>query len=284
LIRRLITHSTVAIAAVIAVAGVAYAAVPGGDGTIHACYDTVSGQLRIFDPETNSPKACGAKEQEVAWNQDGQPGPAGPAGPDGPAGPTGPAGPKGDIGETGPAGPEGPMGETGPAGSEGPMGETGPAGPEGPKGDAGPAGPEGPKGDAGPAGPEGPKGDAGDTGDTGPMGPQGPKGDQGPIGPAGTALAYANVFSGGGFSAANAKNIASVTRPQTGLYCIAMTAGLDARVASATLSSTSMPGLIRAGAGYYQIPNVCPAGTDAQVYINALDGTAANRHFDIVLN
>lgn len=236
MIRRLISHSTVATVAVIAAAGVAYAAVPGGDGTIHACYDSVSGQLRVFDPETNSPKACGAKEHEVAWNQEGQ---AGPAGPEGPAGPTGPAGPKGGIGETGP---------------EGPIGETGPAGPEGPKGD------------------------------TGNTGPQGPKGDTGPVGPAGTALAYANVYSGGGFSAAYAKNIASVTRPQTGLYCITMTAGLDARVAAATLSSTSMPGVIRAGAGYYQIPNQCPAGTDAQVYINALDGTAANRHFDIVLN
>jgi hypothetical protein len=116
------------------------------------------------------------------------------------------------------------------------------------------------------------------------MGPQGPKGDPGPMGPAGAALAYANVFSGGGFSAAYSKNIASVTRPQTGVYCIGMTAGLDARVASATLSTTSLPGVIRAAAGYYQVSSVRPAGTDAQVFINGLDGTAANRHFDIVLN
>jgi hypothetical protein len=251
LLRRLISHSTVATVAVIAVAGVASAAVPAGDGTIHACYDTTSGQARIFDPETNSPRGCGSKEQEVAWNQEGQPGPAGPEGPEGPAGP---------------------QGETG---------EAGPAGPEGSKGDIGDAGPAGPKGDLGPAGPEGP---TGDTGDAGPIGPQGPKGETGPIGPAGTAVAYANVFSGGGFSAANSKNIASVTRPQTGVYCVAMTAGVDAHVASATLSTTSMPGVIRAGAGYYQVPNVCPAGTDAQVFISGLDGTAANRHFDIVLN
>ena len=67
-------------------------------------------------------------------------------------------------------------------------------------------------------------------------------------------------------------------------YCIAMTAGLDARVASATIRTTAMPGVMRAGAGYYQVPKPVPAGTDAQVFISGLDGGAADRHFDIVLN
>ncbi len=41
----------IAVAAVAAtsVAGVGYAAVPGADGTIHGCYDNVSGQMRLYD-------------------------------------------------------------------------------------------------------------------------------------------------------------------------------------------------------------------------------------------
>src|SRR5215208_3794490 len=112
---------SIAVAAVAAttVAGVGYAAVPGGDGAIHGCYDNVSGQMRLYDAEDDSPRSCGSKETAVSWNQEG------PAGPDGPAGPEGPAGPKG---ETGPVGPAGPKGETGPAGPAGPQGGPGVSG------------------------------------------------------------------------------------------------------------------------------------------------------------
>ncbi len=102
------------------VAGVSSAAIPSVDGRIYACYDQVSGQMRIYDAETGSPKACGAKEISIWWNQQGQPGsmgPSGPSGPAGPQGPAGPAGPQGEPGTPGAQGPEGPTGPEGPAGS-----------------------------------------------------------------------------------------------------------------------------------------------------------------------
>ena len=70
LTRRRLALLAAAVTAV--VAGVSYAAVPDGDGMIHACFDRQSGQLRIFDPETNTPKACGSKETAISWNQQGQ--------------------------------------------------------------------------------------------------------------------------------------------------------------------------------------------------------------------
>jgi hypothetical protein len=67
-------------------------------------------------------------------------------------------------------------------------------------------------------------------------------------------------------------------------YCIAMTAGLDARVASATIRTTAMPGVMRAGAGYYQVPNLCrPVPTPRCSSAGSTAGPA-DRHFDIVLN
>jgi hypothetical protein len=70
---------TIAVAAVAAttVAGVGYAAVPGGDGTIHGCYDNVSGQMRLYDAEDDSPRSCGSKETEVSWNEEGPAGVSG---------------------------------------------------------------------------------------------------------------------------------------------------------------------------------------------------------------
>jgi Collagen triple helix repeat (20 copies) len=112
-------HSLIAAAAAVLVAGggIATAAIPDSDGVIHACYDAISGQVRIVDPETGSPKACGKNEIAIDWNQQGPKGDQGDVGPQGPAGPTGPAGPAGPSGPTGPAGPIGPAGPAGPAGS-----------------------------------------------------------------------------------------------------------------------------------------------------------------------
>jgi hypothetical protein len=71
----------VAVALVAIAAGTtAYAAVPDGGGVIHGCYDKNSGQLRIADTDTNTPKSCTSKEAAVAWNQQGPAGPAGPSG------------------------------------------------------------------------------------------------------------------------------------------------------------------------------------------------------------
>jgi Collagen triple helix repeat (20 copies) len=107
---------------ILATVGVAYAAIPGADGTIQGCYATSGGvlgipskgDLRVVDSGTD----CRANEQAISWNQ------RGPAGDTGPAGPVGPAGQKGDAGDSGPAGPAGPTGATGPAGPQGPAGSS----------------------------------------------------------------------------------------------------------------------------------------------------------------
>ncbi len=111
-----------AVAGCAVLSGSAYAAVPGPDGVIHACYNQQSGQVRITDTKAGTPKTCGKHETEVSWNQRGE---------------------KGDKGDPGDPGPQGPVGPQGPAGADGllgPAGSPGPAGPAGPPGPAGPAG------------------------------------------------------------------------------------------------------------------------------------------------
>lgn len=102
---------------VLGAATLAWAAIPGPGGVIHACYDSQSGQVRIYDSEDNKPKGCGNNETAISWSQTGPPGPTGPTGPTGSTGPAGPAGPQGLEGPAGPAGPEGPQGPEGPAGT-----------------------------------------------------------------------------------------------------------------------------------------------------------------------
>ena len=89
-----------AIAAVV-LAGAAVAAIPGGDGVIHACRKVDGGALRVVARAS----ACRSGERSLAWNQRGAEGPTGPAGA---AGAQGPAGPKGATGAQGPQGPAGP--------------------------------------------------------------------------------------------------------------------------------------------------------------------------------
>jgi len=86
-----------AIAAVV-VAGAALAAIPDGNGVIHACRKAHGGALRVVGQAS----ACRSGERSLAWNQRG---PAGPTGPAGVQGPEGPAGQKGATGAQGPAGP-----------------------------------------------------------------------------------------------------------------------------------------------------------------------------------
>ena len=100
-------------AAALAVAGIAFGAIPGAAGVISACYDKQSGQLRIYDAEGSTPKECGRTEAAISWNQQGPKGDKGDTGPQGPVGPAGPAGPTGPAGATGPTGPAGPAGPAG---------------------------------------------------------------------------------------------------------------------------------------------------------------------------
>ena len=84
----------------VAAAGIAYAAIPGGDGIINGCYQKNNGNLRVID--TSSGKGCTASEKPLNWSQ------TGPTGPTGATGATGLTGPTGFTGQTGPTGPPGP--------------------------------------------------------------------------------------------------------------------------------------------------------------------------------
>src|SRR4029077_4514409 len=82
--------------------GIAYASIPDSGGTIHGCYASKDGTLRVVDPSAG--QSCDPKhETALDWNAQGVQGPAGPAGPTGAAGSQGPAGP---------TGPQGPAGST----------------------------------------------------------------------------------------------------------------------------------------------------------------------------
>ena len=69
--------------AIVAVAAgsAAFAAIPDGNGVIHACYANQSGQVRIYDSQATLPKGCGPKETAITWNQKGPQGPQGNRGP-----------------------------------------------------------------------------------------------------------------------------------------------------------------------------------------------------------
>lgn len=106
---------------VLAAVGVGYAAIPGGEGVIHSCYNATganpSGQLRVIDQEAGA--KCSKNEKVLTFNQKGPKGDPGPQGPQGEKGDTGPQGLKGDTGATGPTGPAGPKGDTGAPGTPG---------------------------------------------------------------------------------------------------------------------------------------------------------------------
>jgi hypothetical protein len=109
-----------AIAAALAMGGIAYASIPGPDGVINGCYGS-TGALRVID----SAATCKSNETSLNWNK---------GGPTGPQGPVGPRGDKGDTGATGAPGDTGPTGPTGPTGATGATGDTGATGPTGPTG------------------------------------------------------------------------------------------------------------------------------------------------------
>jgi hypothetical protein len=62
----------------------ASASIPDSQNTIHGCYATKGGTLRVID--TDAGATCAKGEQAITWNQQG---PAGPQGPTGPAGASG---------------------------------------------------------------------------------------------------------------------------------------------------------------------------------------------------
>jgi hypothetical protein len=64
----------------------ASAAIPDSDGTIHGCYRTSNGSLRVADPAAGG---CRQDEMAIQWNQTGPTGPQGIQGPQGTPGPAG---------------------------------------------------------------------------------------------------------------------------------------------------------------------------------------------------
>lgn len=131
--KHLLTAAAGAVAAALAVGGLAYATIPSASGQINGCYQKNQGQLRVIDPASDT---CRSSEVPISWSQTGPQGPAGPQGPPGPQGPAGADGKDGKDGAPGPQGPQGPQGAQGPQGPQGPQGAQGPPGAQGPAGAA----------------------------------------------------------------------------------------------------------------------------------------------------
>jgi hypothetical protein len=188
--KRLLTAAAGTLVAA-AIAGVAWASIPGPGNVYSACMLKGLGTIRLIDkslPSTNLMSRCTDKEIEIAWNQAGQPGPPGPQGA------------KGDLGERGTNGTNGTDGKDGvsvtsavePAGSNCANG--------------------------------GSKFTASNGASYACNGAQGP---QGPAGPAGTggAVAWARVSANGTMVAGSSGIV--VTKIATGTYEIRLFSGFD---------------------------------------------------------
>lgn len=81
---RILAAGLVAGVAVV-VAGIAFAAIPSSDGTIYACYNNRTRDLKVLDKEAG--KSCGRRQTEISWSQTGPEGPQGSPGPEGPSAP-----------------------------------------------------------------------------------------------------------------------------------------------------------------------------------------------------
>jgi Domain of unknown function (DUF5666) len=89
-----------------AAAGIAYAAIPDGNGVYTACMLKNVGTIRLVDPSLQSSSLlshCTSVETQITWNRGGPPGPQGLPGPKGETGPQGSQGPNGDAGPAGPS-------------------------------------------------------------------------------------------------------------------------------------------------------------------------------------
>src|SRR4051794_24494506 len=135
-------------------AGVAYAAVPDGNGVYTACKLNATGTIRLIDPAVSGVLGrCNASlETQISWNQKGQPGAAGAQGP---AGADGKDGLNGKDGAPGAAGIDGKDGAPGKDGADGLPGKDGLNGKDGAPGAAGRDGIDGKDGAPGPQGPPG---------------------------------------------------------------------------------------------------------------------------------
>jgi hypothetical protein len=101
----------VCLLAVLVVGGVGYAAIPGSDGVIHACYGS-NGEVRVINTEASPPATCNKGWTAFSWNQTGPPGPPGQNGQDGQDGTNGANGTNGQDGTNGVSGYEAHLSDT----------------------------------------------------------------------------------------------------------------------------------------------------------------------------
>jgi hypothetical protein len=114
----------------------------------------------------------------------------------------------------------------------------GDAGAPGPKGDPGATGDRGAAGTQGPQGLQGLQGLRGEQGPPGDPGLPGSPGQPGQPGTPGTARAYALVhWNGTSVDVTKSKNVTTVTRVATGIYCVALGAGIDTTTTSALVGA-----------------------------------------------
>jgi Collagen triple helix repeat (20 copies) len=194
-----------AAAALAVTGGIAYASIPDAGGVIYACSLKNVGTIRLIDKSKSGLQGrCTNAENELSWNEKGQPGTKGDTGQTGGTGPPGAPGVKGDTGAPGVKGDTGDNGAPGAPGVKGDTGAPGVKGDTGAPGVKGDTGAPGAKGDTGAPGAPGAPGVKGDTGDTGPKGDKGDpglRGDTGAQGPAGGLSGYQVVSASTGIVA-----------------------------------------------------------------------------------
>jgi hypothetical protein len=128
------------------------------------------------------------------------------------------------------------------------------------------------------------------TGSRGPAGPTGAKGATGPAGPAGaagSALAFGHIAANATADAGATKNIAVVSNPSAGVYCLNYTAGTPTNIVMTIDNSGADPSRARVGgtAVAASVATSCPAGADISVATSddTVPGRFANEPFYIAV-
>ena len=101
--------------------------------------------------------------------------------------------------------------------------------------------------------------------------------------PAVGAKAYARVVSNGTFDANRSRNVVSVTRPSTGVYCFKLAVGVKNVVAS--LNAVSAARVVSAGLVVPDsLVSSCPTGSPVVVITRDLAGARVDAPFYVVMH
>ncbi len=107
----------------------------------------------------------------------------------------------------------------------------------------------------------GPRGPRGATGRRGPAGGRrGPAGRTGPAGPAGTARAYGLVSASGALNTTRSLNASVTHTPGSGIYCVALAAGVDPAKTLAVATLDDSAATANAKAAVNSASPICGAG------------------------